>query len=85
MRDATTQSLTSSGIPALERLLADGYPDKCSVLVLGQPGIGKEALGYWFTRAGLLEGDYCLYVTHQSVSDVTRGRASSVRSNPILS
>lgn len=65
-------ALTSSGIPALDQVLIDGYPDKSSVLVIGQPGIGKEALGYWFTRAGLIQGDYCLYVTHRSVADVVR-------------
>lgn len=64
--------LTSSGIPALDQVLSDGYPDRSSVLVIGQPGIGKEALGYWFTRSGLIQGDYCLYVTHRAVSDVLR-------------
>lgn len=64
--------MTSSGIPALDRILTDGYPDRSSVLVIGQPGIGKEALGYWFVRSGLVQGDYCLYVTHRSVSDVLR-------------
>ena len=64
--------MTSTGIPALDRLLSEGYPDRSSVLVIGQPGIGKEALGYWFTRAGLIQGDYCLYVTHRSTSDVIR-------------
>jgi KaiC/GvpD/RAD55 family RecA-like ATPase len=64
--------LTSSGIPALDQALSDGYPERSSVLIIGQPGIGKEALGYWFTRAGLIQGDYCLYVTHRSVSDVVR-------------
>jgi KaiC/GvpD/RAD55 family RecA-like ATPase len=64
--------MTSSGIPALDQALSGGYPEKSSVLVIGQPGIGKEALGYWFTRAGLVQGDYCLYVTHRSVSDVVR-------------
>lgn len=53
-------------------MLSDGYPDKSSILVMGQPGIGKEALGYWFLRSGLIQGDYCLYVTHRSVSDVLR-------------
>jgi len=64
--------LTSSGIPALDQVLSGGYPDRSSVLVIGQPGIGKEALGYWFIRTGLAQGDYCLYVTHRSVSDVIR-------------
>jgi KaiC/GvpD/RAD55 family RecA-like ATPase len=62
--------LVSSGIPALDKLLADGYPDKSSILVVGPPGIGKEALGYWFTQTGLIQGDFCLYVTRLSVREV---------------
>jgi len=64
--------LVSTGIPTLDQILNDGYPDKSSVLVLGQSGLGKQALGYWFIRSGLTQGDYCLYVTHRVVSDVTR-------------
>ena len=64
-------SLASSGIPALDKILAgDGYPDKSTVLVVGPPGIGKEALGYWFTQSGLTQGDFCLYVTRLSVKEV---------------
>jgi circadian clock protein KaiC len=62
--------LASSGVPAIDRLLADGYPDKSSILVVGPPGIGKEALGYWFTHAGLTQGDFCLYATRLSVREV---------------
>jgi circadian clock protein KaiC len=62
----------SSGVPALDRILGDGYPDRSSILVKGQPGIGKEALGYWFIRSGLIQGDYCLYVTHRAVQDVLK-------------
>lgn len=62
--------LASSGVPALDKLLADGYPDRSAVLVIGPPGIGKEALGYWFTQEGLNQGDFCLYVTRLSVREV---------------
>jgi KaiC/GvpD/RAD55 family RecA-like ATPase len=62
--------LASSGIPALDKLLTDGYPDKSTILVVGPPGIGKEALGYWFTNSGLIQGDFCLYVTRLSVKEV---------------
>jgi KaiC/GvpD/RAD55 family RecA-like ATPase len=63
--------LASSGIPALDKILAgDGYPDRSTVLVVGPPGIGKEALGYWFTQSGLTQGDFCLYVTRLSVKEV---------------
>ena len=37
---------------------------------MGPPGIGKEALGYWFTQSGLSQGDFCLYVTRLSVKEV---------------
>jgi KaiC/GvpD/RAD55 family RecA-like ATPase len=62
--------LASSGIPALDRLLSDGYPEKSAVLVVGPPGIGKEALGYWFTQTGLAQGDFCMYVTRLSAREV---------------
>ena len=63
--------MASSGIPALDKILAgEGYPDRSTVLIVGPPGIGKDALGYWFTQSGLLQGDYCLYVTRLSVKEV---------------
>ena len=64
--------MVSSGIPALDSILTDGFPEKSSVLVMGQSGIGKEALGYWFMRSGLLQGDYCLNITHRPVTDILR-------------
>ena len=37
--------LASTGLDSLDRLLgSDGYPDRSTVLVVGPPGIGKEAL-----------------------------------------
>jgi len=63
--------LVSTGVPSLDNLLGtDGYPDKSMILVVGPPGIGKEALGYWFTHSGLTQGDFCLYVTRLSVKEV---------------
>jgi circadian clock protein KaiC len=62
--------MVSSGVTALDPLLGDGYPDKSTILVVGPPGIGKEALGYWFTTSGLTQGDFCLYVTRLSVKEV---------------
>lgn len=65
--------MVSTGVPSLDVILGnDGYPDRSSVLVIGPPGIGKEALGYWFIRSGLIQGDYCLYATHRPTSDVLR-------------
>lgn len=62
--------MASSGVPALDGLLADGYPEKSAILVVGPPGIGKEALGYWFVRSGLEKGEFCLYVTRLPVREV---------------
>jgi circadian clock protein KaiC len=63
--------LASSGIPSLDSLLgSDGYPDRSTILVIGPPGIGKEALGYWFTHSGLVQNDFCLYTTRLSTREV---------------
>jgi len=65
--------LVSTGVPSLDHILGeDGYPDKSSILVVGPPGIGKEVLGYWFVRSGLVQGDFVLYTTHRPVPDVLR-------------
>jgi circadian clock protein KaiC len=63
--------LASTGLSSLDQLLgSDGYPDKSAILVVGPPGIGKEALGYWFTHAGLVQKDFCLQVTRLSSREV---------------
>jgi KaiC/GvpD/RAD55 family RecA-like ATPase len=51
-------------------LLGGGYPDKSAVMVVGPPGIGKEAIGYWFTESGLVRKDFCLNVTRLSTREV---------------
>lgn len=63
--------MVSTGLEQLDNVLGgDGYPERSSILVSGPPGVGKEALGYWFTRSGLISGDFCLYVTRLAVSEV---------------
>ncbi len=62
--------MVSTGLQELDQLLGNGYPDRSSILVVGPPGIGKEALGYRFAQSGLLQGDFCLYATRLSVSEV---------------
>jgi KaiC/GvpD/RAD55 family RecA-like ATPase len=63
--------LASSGFPSLDKLIGhEGYPDRSAILAVGPPGIGKEALGYKFTYAGLLENDFCVYATTLTVRDV---------------
>jgi circadian clock protein KaiC len=62
--------LVSSGLEELDKVLGDGYPDKSTVLVVGPAGIGKEALRYSFIRSGLLQGDFCMYVTKSTPTEV---------------
>lgn len=62
--------MVSSGIPSLDRLLGDGYPNKSTILVVGPPGIGKQGLGYWFIQCGTIQGDINLYVTRLSIREV---------------
>ena len=63
--------MASTGVPSLDQLLgSDGYPDRSTVLVVGPPGIGKEALGYWFIHSGLVQNDFCLYTTRLSAREV---------------
>src|SRR2546427_1189574 len=62
--------MVSTGVEELDRLLKEGYPEKSAILVAGPPGIGKEALGYWFMQNGLSHGDFCLYITRLAVSEV---------------
>jgi KaiC/GvpD/RAD55 family RecA-like ATPase len=58
-------------VPTLDNLLgSDGYQDRSTILVVGPPGIGKEALGYWFKHAGLIQNDFYLYNTRLSVREV---------------
>jgi len=60
-------------VPALDKLLEmEGYPEKSAIMVTGAPGIGKEALSYWFTQSGLLQGDFCLYVTRLATREVLK-------------
>ena len=65
--------MASSGFPSLDKVLGhQGYPDKSAILVVGPPGIGKEALCYRFTYSGLAQGDFCVYATTLSVRDVNQ-------------
>lgn len=64
-------TMVSTGLASLDQLIgADGYPDRSTILVVGPPGIGKEALGYWFTEVGLVQNDFSMYVTRLSVREV---------------
>jgi KaiC/GvpD/RAD55 family RecA-like ATPase len=46
--------MASTGIEEPDRILGGSrYPDRSGILTTGAPGIGKKALGYFFTQSGL--------------------------------
>ncbi len=63
-------SMVSTGLGELDQLLGGGYPEKSAVLLVGPPGIGKEAIGYLFANAGVTRGDLGLYITRLAKSEV---------------
>ncbi len=63
--------MASTGLFSLDQLLGtDGYPDRSTNSDHRPPGIGKEALGCWFTHSGLVQNDFCLYTTRLSTREV---------------
>ncbi|MEM3090276.1 MAG: KaiC domain-containing protein [Candidatus Bathyarchaeia archaeon] len=53
----------STGVPALDKMLAGGIPRGFSVAVTGEPGTGKTILCIHFIAKGVSNGDKCIYVT----------------------
>jgi class 3 adenylate cyclase/KaiC/GvpD/RAD55 family RecA-like ATPase len=71
--DKETKTLETefrSGIESLDQIIGGGYPSRSTVLVIGPPGIGKEAIGYWFTHLGLTDNEFCIYATRLSTRAV---------------
>jgi circadian clock protein KaiC len=53
----------SSGLPALDYILAGGFAAKRIHLIEGEPGAGKTTLGMQFLMEGARKGEKCLYIT----------------------
>jgi circadian clock protein KaiC len=53
----------SSGLPALDYILAGGFAAKRIHLIEGDPGAGKTTLGMQFLLDGCRKGEKCLYIT----------------------
>jgi len=53
----------SSGLPALDYILAGGFAAKRIHLIEGEPGAGKTTLGMEFLMEGRRKGEKCLYIT----------------------
>ena len=69
--------MPSSGLPSLDTILeGGGYPEKSAILIIGPPGIGKEALCYLHAKAGVNEGAICLYMTTLSMREIIEDERS---------
>jgi circadian clock protein KaiC len=53
----------SSGLPALDYILAGGFAAQRIHLIEGEPGAGKTTLGLQFLIEGRRKGEKCLYIT----------------------
>ena len=65
-----------SGIPGLRDLTGGGIPRGDSVLILGQPGVGKTICSLRFIAEGLDDAENCLYITFQDTAEQLIGMAS---------
>ncbi|SRR5579864_265516 len=69
--------MPSSGLLSLDGILeGGGYPEKSAILIIGPPGIGKEALCYLHAKAGVDEGAMCLYMTTLSMREIVEDERS---------
>ena len=59
------QERMSSGVPALDHMLVDGYWRGASTVIAGPPGIGKTLLALHFVVAGAQQGEQGLIATFQ--------------------
>ncbi|QUQ67194.1 ATPase domain-containing protein [Kutzneria sp. CA-103260] len=64
----------SSGIPALDKMLNDGYWPGSSTVIAGPPGSGKTVLGLHFVYRGAELGEKCTFTTLEE-NHVQLGRA----------
>ncbi len=62
--------MVSTGVEALDSLLVSGLPERSAILIVGPPGVGKEAICYWFLSSSLGQGDAAVFVSRRSVPEV---------------
>jgi circadian clock protein KaiC len=60
-----TQERMSSGVPALDAMLSDGYYRGASTLLAGPSGVGKTLFALHFIFAGAGRGETGLIATFQ--------------------
>jgi circadian clock protein KaiC len=69
----------SSGIPALDDILAGGFVQRRLHLVEGAPGTGKTTLGLQFLQAGREAGERTLYIALSETGDELNATARAHR------
>ena len=59
----TPTSITSTGIPGLDKILRGGFPLRNLYMLHGRPGSGKTTAALQFLLAGIAAGERCTYVS----------------------
>lgn len=62
--------MVSTGLEGLDAILPQGIPERSATLIVGPPGVGKEAVCYWFLSASLREGAAAIYVSRHPASEL---------------
>jgi circadian clock protein KaiC len=75
--DAAEPTRSRTGVPGLDDVLHGGFISGQLYLVDGNPGAGKTTLALQFLRAGLAEGERCLYITLSETAEELRAGARS--------
>ena len=77
MTDNNGVERSSTGIEGLDNILGGGLPTRRLYLIDGDPGAGKTTLSLQFLRAGVDNGEKCLYVTlSETKEELIAGAAS---------
>lgn len=70
---APTDDRLSTGVPRLDEMIATGWLRGSNTLVVGPSGAGKTMLALQFLRAGVMNGEPCLFVAlEENLVQLTR-------------
>lgn len=61
--DPIERSRVSTGVPGLNEVLCGGLPEEGLHLIHGAPGTGKTTMAMQFLRAGVEQGDSCVFIS----------------------
>lgn len=80
--DKRDSQLIPSGISELDRVLGGGFTSNSTILISGDPGIGKSTLLLQALQTISGRGDICLYVTGEESPRQIKIRADRLKKNP---